>query len=135
MLIVDTIETYLDSHVDLLQRRIQKHSDRIKRQAESQMRDIQETFKKSDFKLNEFKLNEFKLRDLSGPDLLDKEYKRFQDKVSVRMARLTDSWQSAKVVRTRDKLSFFYGVNTLLLSALAFGLAPQYVAVVGNDVC
>ena len=56
------METYFDSHIDLLQRRLQKHSDRLKSKAE-------ETFK---------------IRDLSG-DLLsenfDREYKNFKLKV------------------------------------------------------
>ncbi len=43
------------------------------------------------------------------------------------MASLSNSWQSAKVVRTREKVSFFFGVMSLLFSALMFGLAPQYV--------
>lgn len=34
------------------------------------------------------------------------------------MTVLAASWQSAKVVRTREKLSFFFGVMTLLFSAL-----------------
>jgi len=61
----DTVETYFDSHVDLLQRKLQKHSDRLKLKAE-------ETFK---------------IKDLSG-DLLaenfDREFKGF--KVRVRRA-------------------------------------------------
>lgn len=59
----DTVETYFDSHVDLLQRKLQKHSDRLKMKAE-----------------------EFKIRDLSG-DLLaenfDREFKNFKLKVRV----------------------------------------------------
>lgn len=43
------------------------------------------------------------------------------------MTTLAASWQSAKVVRTREKVSFFFGVMTLLFSALVFGMAPQYV--------
>ena len=58
----DTVETYFDSHVDLLQRKLQKHSDRLKLKAE-------ETFK---------------IKDLSG-DLLaenfDREFKGFKVKV------------------------------------------------------
>jgi hypothetical protein len=81
----DTVETYWDSHVDLLQRRLQKHSDRLKMRAE-------ETFK---------------IRDLSG-DLLaenfEREFKSFRLRVSSRMTKLSSSWQSAKVVRTREKL-------------------------------
>jgi len=44
------------------------------------------------------------------------------------MATLSASWQSAKVVRTREKVSFFFGVMSLLLSALLFGIAPEYVS-------
>jgi len=43
------------------------------------------------------------------------------------MTGLAASWQSAKVVRTREKVSFFFGVMNLLISALMFGMAPQYV--------
>lgn len=43
------------------------------------------------------------------------------------MTTLAGSWQSAKVVRTREKVSFFVGVMTLLFSALMFGVAPQCV--------
>ncbi|KAF8076039.1 hypothetical protein FPV67DRAFT_1558595 [Lyophyllum atratum] len=108
--LLDTVETYFDSHVDLLQRKLQKHSDRLKMKAE-------ETFK---------------LKDLSG-DLLaenfDREVKNFKIKVSARMTKLSASWQSAKVVRTREKVSFFVGVMTLLFSALMFGMAPQWIHV------
>jgi len=43
------------------------------------------------------------------------------------MTKLSASWHSAKVVRTRDQLSFFFGVMSVLVSALMFGMAPQYV--------
>ncbi|KAF8897124.1 hypothetical protein BD779DRAFT_352062 [Infundibulicybe gibba] len=106
--LLDTVETYFDSHVDLLQRKLQKHSDRLKMKAE-------ETFK---------------IRDLSGDILaenFEREFKSFKLKLSTRMTKLAGSWQSAKVVRTREKVSFFFGVMTLLLSALMFGIAPQWV--------
>ncbi|CAK5262681.1 unnamed protein product [Mycena citricolor] len=106
--LLDTIETYIDSHADLLQRKLQKHSDRLKMRAE-------ETFK---------------MRDLSGDLHFDKEFKSFKLKVSSRMTKLATSWQSAKVVRTREKVSFFFGVMTLFSSALLFGLAPQWVHIV-----
>lgn len=43
------------------------------------------------------------------------------------MASLSSTWQSSKVIRTREKISFFFGVMSLLLTALLFGMAPQYV--------
>lgn len=107
----DTMETFFDSRLDLLQRKLQKHSDRLKKRTE-------ETFK---------------LRDISSDQLaenFDREVKNFKLKVQTRMTRLSASWQSAKVVRTREKVSFFLGVMTLLLSALLFGLAPQWIHVV-----
>jgi len=128
----DTVETYFDSHVDLLQRKLQKHSDRLKLKAE-------ETFK----------IKDLKIKDLSG-DLLsenfEREIKNFKLKVfqflcavklhksftrliqiSTRMTSLAASWQSAKVVRTREKILFFFGVMNVLLSTLMFGIAPQCV--------
>ncbi|KAJ7283428.1 hypothetical protein C8J57DRAFT_734828 [Mycena rebaudengoi] len=104
--LLDTVETYFDSHVDLLQRKLQKHSDRLKMKAE-------ETFKIRD-------------RDLLAENF-EREFKSFKLKISSRMTTLSSSWQSAKVVRTREKLSFFFGVMSLLFSALIFGLAPQWV--------
>ncbi|KAG6830615.1 hypothetical protein H0H92_015707 [Tricholoma furcatifolium] len=113
--LLDTVETYFDSHVDLLQRRLQKHSDRLKMKAE-------ETFK---------------LKEISGDALaenFEREYKNFKTKVLIfyanvaaRMTKLSASWQSAKVVRTREKVSFFFGVMSLLFTALIFGMAPQWI--------
>ncbi|KAG2148065.1 hypothetical protein DEU56DRAFT_108503 [Suillus clintonianus] len=106
--LLDTMETFFDSRLDLLQRQIQKHSDRLKLKAEEAL----------------------KKRVQSG-DLLaenfDREVKNFKLKISGRMQNLVESWHSAKVVRTRDKLSFFFGVMSLLVSALLFGLAPQWI--------
>ncbi|KAG2362022.1 hypothetical protein BDR07DRAFT_1408015 [Suillus spraguei] len=106
--LLDTMETFFDSRLDLLQRQIQKHSDRLKSKAEEAL----------------------KKRVQSG-DLLaenfDREVKNFKLKVSCRMQNLVESWHSAKVVRTRDKVSFFFGVMSLLVSALLFGLAPQWI--------
>ncbi|PPQ64796.1 hypothetical protein CVT26_002628 [Gymnopilus dilepis] len=107
----DTVETYFDSHVDLLQRKLQKHSDRLKMRADLKLKDLG-------------------IRDLSSPVLaenLDKEFKRFKLKLTTRVTSLSASWQSAKVVRTRDKVSFFLGVMSLLFSALLFGMAPEWV--------
>lgn len=43
------------------------------------------------------------------------------------MTSLATAWQSAKVVRTREKISFFFGVMSLLATALLFGMAPECV--------
>ncbi|KAF8974700.1 hypothetical protein BDZ97DRAFT_1774940 [Flammula alnicola] len=116
--LLDTVETYFDSHVDLLQRKLQKHSDRLKMKAE-------ETFK-----IKDLKIKDLKIKDLSGDLLaenLEREIKSFKLKLSTRVTSLSASWQSAKVVRTREKVSFFFGVMTLLFTALMFGMAPQWI--------
>ena len=41
------------------------------------------------------------------------------------MTSLTASWESAKIVRTREKLTFMFGVMSLLFTALIFGMYPQ----------
>lgn len=43
------------------------------------------------------------------------------------MTTLAATWQSTKVVRTREKISFFMGVMAVAVTALMFGLAPSYV--------
>ncbi|RXW16000.1 hypothetical protein EST38_g9857 [Candolleomyces aberdarensis] len=104
----DTFETYFDSHVDLFQRKIQKQSERLKMKAAER----------------------FKIKDLSGDLLaenLDKELKEIKFKFATRMSSLVTTWQSAQVVRTREKVSFFFGVMNLLFTALIIGLAPQWV--------
>ncbi|KAF7980903.1 hypothetical protein HWV62_36093 [Athelia sp. TMB] len=114
--LLDTMETYFDSHIDLLQRSLQKHSDRLKSKAEEAL----------------------KFRSPSGVDILskevltenfDREVKNFKLKVSTRITTLQATWQSAKVVRTREKISFFSGVMSLLITALLFGMAPQWIHV------
>ena len=64
----DTIETYFDSHVDLLQRKLQKQSDKLKLAAEEA-----------------FKIKDLKIKDLSGDLLaenLEREIKGFKVKVN-----------------------------------------------------
>ncbi|KAJ3772391.1 hypothetical protein FB446DRAFT_736792 [Lentinula raphanica] len=108
--LLDTLETYLDSHVDLFQRQLQRHSDRLRTKAE----DI-------------LKMREFSSAGDNVVGNLERELKAFKLKVYSRTTKLASTWQSAKVIRTREKISFFFGVMSLLLSALLFGLAPQWV--------
>ncbi|KAH8830578.1 hypothetical protein DL96DRAFT_953471 [Flagelloscypha sp. PMI_526] len=112
--LLDTVETFFDSHVDLIQRKLQKHSDRIKSKAE-------ETFKIKELNLNtQEKLNKSR-------DEFEKEYRNFKVKVTARMTQLSSTWQSAKVVRTREKVSFFFGVMCLTFTALLYGMAPEWL--------
>lgn len=128
----DTVETYFDSHVDLLQRRLQKHSDRLKMKAEEKIKDLSGDLLAENFE-REFKSFKLKVCGIAlesgivsdAPNFLFLMYQ-----LSTRMTNLAVSWQSAKVVRTREKVSFFFGVMTLLFSALMFGMTPQYVSII-----
>ncbi|KDQ64961.1 hypothetical protein JAAARDRAFT_52883 [Jaapia argillacea MUCL 33604] len=111
--LLDTLETYFDSRIDLLQRRLVKQTDKLKMKADQA-----------------FKMGDFKIKPPAGdilPEQLEKEIAKFKLKVQTRMTSLAAAWQTAKVVRTREKISFFFGVHSVLISALLFGLAPQWV--------
>jgi len=112
--------------MDLLQRNISKRKDKLKMRSELALNEIfkgkppspdalAENFEREVAKLK------LKVCDVEGR--VESAAKSFQ--VSTRMASLSAAWQSAKVVRTREKISFFFGVMSLVFSALLFGLAPQ----------
>lgn len=107
--LLDTMETYWDARVDLLERNLKKHSDKIKLRAE-------EALKRTRTPTGE----------LVAKDL-EREIQKFKIKISKRMSTLATAWQSTKVVRTWEKISFFLGVMTVLASALMFGLAPEWI--------
>jgi len=110
--LLDTLETYWDARMDLLQRNISKRKDKLKMRAELALNEI------------------FKGKPPSPEALaenFEREVSRLKLKVNTRVISLATAWQSAKVVRTRDKISFFFGVMSLVFSALLFGLAPEYV--------
>ncbi|KAH7100574.1 hypothetical protein BKA62DRAFT_705856 [Auriculariales sp. MPI-PUGE-AT-0066] len=110
--LVDTIETFWDSRVDLFERNLKRHSEKIKLRAEDILRRTKTP------------TGELVARDL------EREVDRFKAKISNRMSKLAAAWQSTKAVRTMEKVSFLLGVHTVLVSALLFGLAPQYIHVV-----
>lgn len=112
--------------MDLLQRNISKRKDKLKLRAEVALNEILKVKSPSpDVLAENFEREVAKLRlkvcrtvgwGKSADDL---------PQVSKRMASLGAAWQTAKVVRTREKISFFFGVMSLVFSALLFGLAPQ----------
>ncbi|KAI1789008.1 hypothetical protein LXA43DRAFT_600403 [Ganoderma leucocontextum] len=117
--LLDTMETYFDSHLDLLQRHLTKTSDRLKMRAEETLQDL----KKDVLKDGVFRIMP------SSNIQLEREVQRYKIKVSQRLIKVTQTWHSAKVVRTREKVIFFLGVMSLLLTALLFGMAPEWLHV------
>ncbi|KAI0774013.1 hypothetical protein C8Q74DRAFT_1200643 [Fomes fomentarius] len=119
--LLDTMETYFDSHLDLLQRNLAKTSDRLKLRAEATLNDL----KKKDV----LKDGPLKLVPAATNIQLERELQRYKLKVSQRLLAITQTWHSAKVIRTREKVTFFMGVMSLLLTALLFGIAPEWIHV------
>ncbi|TFY80561.1 hypothetical protein EWM64_g3456 [Hericium alpestre] len=112
--LLDTMETYFDSRIDLLQRNWNKHADKLKHKAESAFNDVLKKHRPTPEALSEN---------------FEREVVRFRRRVSSRMTSLSIAWKSAKIVRTREKLSFFFGVMSVFFSALIFGLAPEWIHV------
>ncbi|KZT41134.1 hypothetical protein SISSUDRAFT_370114 [Sistotremastrum suecicum HHB10207 ss-3] len=94
-----------------MDKRLKKHGDRIKKRTE-------EALKRTKTPLPGEMLDMF---------TLDKEVQKFRLRVSSRMTSLAATWHSTKVVRTREKLSFFFGVMNVLISALMLGMSPQWI--------
>lgn len=128
----DTMETYFDSRLDLLQRQIQKHSDRLKLKAEEALKKRAQSGDVLAENIDR-EIKNFKLKVLSSRRRVQCHHSHSAMQVSTRMQSLVTSWHSAKVVRTRDKVSFFFGVMSLLVSALLFGMAPQYAHLFSHD--
>lgn len=110
--LLDTLETYWDSRMDLLERRLKSHGEKLKVRANEQLAKIKTP------------TGEFQY-----PKDIENEVKKFKVKVSARMASLTTAWQSAKVIRTREKVSFFIGVMSILYTSLLIGLGPEWLHV------
>ncbi|KAG8730260.1 hypothetical protein FRC11_007153 [Ceratobasidium sp. 423] len=124
--LLDTLETYFDSRIDLLERRFKLHSDRWRRKAGYALkRTTSEALKRTKTPTSELtRLYDERSKEVEVE--LAKIKKRFQK----RMSTVQEAWESATVVRTREKVSFFYGVMMVLASALLFGLAPEWLHVV-----
>ncbi|KAI0650133.1 hypothetical protein C8Q79DRAFT_998052 [Trametes meyenii] len=117
--LLDTMETYFDSHLDLLQRNLAKTSDRLKMRAEETLNDL---------KKDVLKDGVFKIMPAPGAQL-ERDLQKYKLKVSQRLLAITQTWHSAKVIRTREKVTFFMAVMSLLVTALLFGIAPEWIHV------
>ncbi|VDC06239.1 unnamed protein product [Peniophora sp. CBMAI 1063] len=110
----DAMEDYFDSRIDLVSRKLAKRRESL------QLR---------------LSLGGILRRTNSAPgaealsEQFEREIARLQLKMKSRMISLTTAWRSSRVVRTREKFSFVFGVMSILLSALLFGLYPTWVHV------
>ncbi|KAG8905111.1 hypothetical protein FRB99_000675 [Tulasnella sp. 403] len=111
--LLDTLETYWDSRMDLLERRLKIQGEKLKVRANEQLAKIKTP-----------------TGDVKYAKDIENEVKKFKVKISTRMASLTTAWQSAKVIRTREKVSFFIGVMSILYTSLVLALAPEWLHVI-----
>lgn len=124
--LLDTLETYFDSRIDLLERRFKQHSDLWKRKAGIALkRTTSEALKRTKTPTAELS----RLYDERSKEF-EVELAKYKQKLQDRMSTVQKAWESATVVRTREKVSFFYGVMMVLASALLFGIAPEWIHVV-----
>ncbi|KAI0027293.1 hypothetical protein K488DRAFT_81179 [Vararia minispora EC-137] len=108
------METYFDSRLDLMSRRLAKRRENLQFR-----RAFGGVLRRGPSSMSTEALSE----------QFEREVARLQLKVKSRMTSLAQAWRSSRVVRTREKVSFLFGVMSILLSALLFGLAPKWVHV------
>lgn len=129
------METYFDSRLDLFQRQLAKRSEKLKMRAEETINDV---FKKDLFKRRasvhttqqfDMEMQKFKAKVSSPSPYTSTSSSASLCKVSARVTKLAATWHTSNVVRLREKLTFFWGVMSLLLTSLLFGMAPECVPV------
>ncbi|KAG8838380.1 hypothetical protein FRB91_007649, partial [Serendipita sp. 411] len=109
--LLDTFETFFDARIDLWERRLKKQGKMV-------MEGTKEALKRRGIDKN-----------------IDKELAKLKETLAVRMQSVNTAWHSTKVVRTRDKVSFFVGVHTVMGSALMVGLYPQWIHIFYTIAC
>ncbi|CDZ96415.1 Uncharacterized conserved protein [Phaffia rhodozyma] len=154
----DVLETFFDSRLDLIERQLKVHKDRLKYKAgevlSKSSANLRALAPKSpriwpsdrpegdeDFtdrgisrarsdSLEEAAATEHARKGMKKEErwlLAEKELRKFKDKTQDRLQSLSTSWESARHLRTRDKVSFFFGVMTVLTSCLMVGLYPEWI--------
>ncbi|KAL8287418.1 hypothetical protein RQP46_003276 [Phenoliferia psychrophenolica] len=58
---------------------------------------------------------------------LERKYRELRQKTRESLRLISVKWEEEKTVRLRDKISFFFGVMNVLVSALLLGFAPDWI--------
>ncbi|MBW0545762.1 hypothetical protein O181_085477 [Austropuccinia psidii MF-1] len=66
--------------------------------------------------------NEIELRQLA-----ERELKDFIEKLKIRIKKIQSRWNDSKTVSLREKTSFFFGVQNVLITALLLAFWPEYI--------
>ncbi|KIS00858.1 integral membrane protein [Cryptococcus deuterogattii 2001/935-1] len=60
---------------------------------------------------------------------VEREVERIKIKLAAKVTHLSGTWKSEQVVRTKDKVSFLFGVLSLAFTCLLYGMAPEWFPV------
>ncbi|KAK8869577.1 hypothetical protein IAR55_000144 [Kwoniella newhampshirensis] len=149
MTLLDVIETFFDSRLDLYGRRLKAQSHRLKSRAVELLpkglrtpagggillveddiaynkqgggegsRDVRD---RADSGSGSKESAERKYR-----KEVEREVERIKVKLAAKVTHLSGTWRSAQVVRTKEKASFFFGVMSLAFTCLLYGMAPEWM--------
>ncbi|ORX33786.1 hypothetical protein BD324DRAFT_638568 [Kockovaella imperatae] len=140
--LLDVIETFFDSRLDLFNRRLKAQSARLKSRAVELLPKGLRTPAGGGILIADEEEEDLgngsdglrKRKDLRGRgEAYKKEVEREVDRIKVKLAakvtHLSGSWRSAQIVRTRDKISFLFGVLSLAFTCCLYGIAPEWMPV------
>lgn len=132
--------TSVDAHIDLWSRELRKSSSAWKEKAELLVEDGRKRAEKlqrqhlprlkSEVNLFSFGLgdgNRDVLLTAKDKERLEKKYREVRAKTTESLKKLSQKWEEEKTVRLRDKVSFFYGVHNVLVSAILLGFYPTWI--------
>ncbi|ADV19386.1 Integral to membrane protein, putative [Cryptococcus gattii WM276] len=134
--LLDVIETFFDSRLDLFNRRLRAQSNRLKSRAVEMLPKQLRTPKGGGILLlddegqDEGKGTERnKSRGERYKEDVEREVERIKIKLAAKVTHLSGTWKSEQVVRTKDKVSFLFGVLSLAFTCLLYGMAPEWFPV------
>ncbi|GFZ45818.1 hypothetical protein JCM24511_03548 [Saitozyma sp. JCM 24511] len=140
--LLDVIETFFDSRLDLFNRRLKAQSARLKNRAvELLPRGLRTPggggiLLADDDHYSEGGDNREGHGGHGGHggrrgDRYRKEVEREVERIKVKLAakvtQLSAQWRSAQIVRTKEKVSFLFGVLSLTFSSILYGAAPEWL--------
>ncbi|KAL7424247.1 hypothetical protein Q5752_001834 [Cryptotrichosporon argae] len=128
MTLLDTFETFFDSRLDLFERRLKAQSARLKQRATDLLPRGLRTPASGHMLLADDDDDEGdKKKGDRYRTEVEREVERMKVKLASKVTQLSASWRSAQIVRTREKVSFLFGVCTLTFTCILFGMAPEWI--------
>jgi len=134
--LLDVVETFFDSRIDLLERQLRAHSRSLKAKATELIpKGLRTPRTEPHTPADELEYDET-VRDRDGEigisakryrREVEKEVEKIRLKLASKVTDLSSTWRSAQIVRTRDKVSFLFGVLSLAFTCLMIGLAPEWL--------